>query len=219
MFTYSLAGLQLDDAVSAPAVPIEENETTARSAVYQVLGRLVSPPDVDHFEKAGDGRWAKELAEAAELLPFAVDLSDPGLAGDVTIGQYQEAFQALFGSEPGGEKLRAASNVGSGLDEVTRFYEYFGLGVTEGGLAPDHLSTECDFLQFVTYKEAAAQSPRLQVSFRRAQLDFLDRHLRLWVPTLAASVAAADGIPFLAWVVDLVERFTAADHTYLQSLG
>ncbi|HLF40241.1 MAG TPA: molecular chaperone TorD family protein [Acidimicrobiia bacterium] len=215
MFTYSLAGLQLDDAQSAPAVPIEENETTARSAVYQVLGRLVTPPDVDHFEKAGDGRWAKELAEAAELLPFSVELADPGLGDDVTVGQYQEAFEAVTG----GDKLRASVNVQSGLDEVARFYEYFGLGVAEGGLASDHLATECDFLQFVTYKEAAAQSPRLQTSFRRAQLDFLERHLRLWVPTLAAAVAAADTLPFFAWTIDLVERFTAADHAYLQSLG
>lgn len=217
MFTYSLAGLQLDDASSAPAVPIEENETTARSAVYQALGRLVGAPDAELVEKAGDGRLAKELTEAAELLPFEIDLTVPAVEGASTAAEFEAEYGRVFGID--GAQLCADANADGGLDEVGRFYEYFGLGVPEDGLPADHLSTECDFLQFVTYKEAAAQSPRLQASFRRAQLDFLERHLRVWLPTLAERAASSAPVPFVAWTIDVIERFTAADHEYLQSLG
>lgn len=216
MFTYSLSGLQLDDAESAPAVPIEENETTARSAVYQVLGALMSPPDAEHHEKALDGRWRKEVETAAELLPFSVDLDPPDLDDAVSLSDYQDEFSALFGAG-GSERLRAAAYLDTGLDEVDRSYEYFGLGVPDDGLPADHLGTECDFMQFVTYKEAAARSSRLQGSFRRAQYDFLDRHLRVWVPELVAAVA--DTSSFWGGVVGLVDRFTDADHTYLSDLG
>ena len=66
------------------------------------------------------------------------------------------------------------------LEEVVRFYEYFGLTTSPEDPRPaDHLATELEFMKYLTYKEAVSPSPRLQTSYRRAQHDFLDRQLGL----------------------------------------
>ena len=44
MFVYSLAGLQVDGAAMAET-ELPDNETTARTGVYQLLARLISIPD------------------------------------------------------------------------------------------------------------------------------------------------------------------------------
>ena len=220
MFVYSLAGLKLEDSGAQDAVEIEENETTARSSVYQVLGHLVSPPDDEHYEKARDGRWAKELAKASELLPFTLDIAEVSIPEGVSLADHQAEFQGLFGDD--GSRLCGGAYTGNGArarEEAVRFYEYYGLAVAlEDERAADHLATGCDFMQYITYKEAATPSPRLARSFRRAQLDFLDRQLGTWVPQIVAAVEATDPSPFFGWAVGLTGSFVEADHAYVRQL-
>ena len=215
MFIYSLSGLQLTESGAPEAVEIEDNETTARTAVYQTLGRIFLPPDDEHWELARDGRWAKELASAGTLLAFPFDPGEqPVPAGeraalDTEYGRlFSEAVQA-------GAWFDDASQT---HDEVVRFYEYFGLKTGEGARPVDHLVTECDFMQYLTYKEAAARSDRLRGSYRRAQLDFVGRHLAVWLPRLQAHVASSGPAPFYAWATDTLVGFVAADQEYVTSL-
>ena len=216
MFVYSLSGLALSDDRADDPVEIEENETTARSAVYQLLGRLFTPPDVDHWERARDGRWGKELAEAAAGLPYALVVGDLALADDVDRAAFEAAFAAAFdGAVLGGDR---APDRARALEEINRAYEYFGLAAASGGDLPaDHLVSECDYLQYLTFREAAAQSDRLRKSYRRAQLEFLDGHLA-WTASLPDCAPAAGTLLFLAEAALLVASFVHTDTEYVRSL-
>jgi len=67
---------------------------------------------------------------------------------------------------------------GSLFEELTRFYEYFGLGRDKNAETPDHISVELEFMHFLTHLEckAAGRTDEL-LSVRRAQRDYLSRHL------------------------------------------
>lgn len=217
MFAYSLTGLQLADG-SVADVEIEENETTARSAVYQLLARLVAAPDTEFAEMIGDGRWAKEMSEATALLPFSWEFGD--VPSDDTAQASLEAEHArlFLGGDPAPIFERAhIDDVDACLADLGRSYQYFGLDTTSGERAADDLSTELDFMQYLTFKEAAASSPRLGKSYQRAQIDFLDRHLGIWVGTFASGVGASGPSPFYAWLMDRLTTFVAADHDHVRA--
>ena len=225
MFVYSLAGLKVDESADLEAVAIEENETTARSSVYQVLGRLFSIPDDDAYDKARDGGWTKELEVASQLLPFNVEIGEETLPDDVSREDFEAEFLRLFevGGVGGPESplyggLYAPDRMAA-LEEVVRFYEYFGLKTADDDRRPaDHLATEADFMQYLTFKEAATQSERLRASYRRAQLDFLERQLSRWVPQLAEKVESQSPMPFYAWATRYLRGFVAADVAYVQGV-
>ena len=103
------------------------------------------------------------------------------------------------------------------LEDVVRFYEYFGLHASaEDPRPPDHLSTEFEFMKFLAYKEASSSSVRLQASFRRAQLDFVERELTRWLPGLAEAVEGASPLPFWRWAVATASSFVTADTAYMR---
>jgi DMSO reductase family type II enzyme chaperone len=213
MFAYSLSGLRVDPAAAGDVLEVEESELTARSAVYQVLGQLFSPPDAEHHAKARDGRWVKELGVAAELLAFPWSIGecpDPGEEG-AHVAEYERLLLADAGGLPrvwGGAHGADRDQL---LIELQRSYEYYGLGAGDPSVPPDHLTVELDFLQFLTFKEAAASSPRLGKSFRRAQLDFTARQLGSWLPTMAAQVSAEGPNEFWAWAMGRLTTFVGAD--------
>ncbi|MBX7161549.1 MAG: molecular chaperone TorD family protein [Acidimicrobiia bacterium] len=222
MFVYSLSGLELKDSGDQGPVEIEENETTARSATYQVLGRLFGEPDADHYEMARSGQWAKELATAGELLTFTFEPGDAAIPDDMGPDEYAAAFAHVLGGERAGAPVLCAAawveDAAHNHDEVVRFYEYFGLQAAGTERPVDHLVTECDFMQYITFREAAAPSPRLGKSYRRAQLDFHDRQFSLWVPELAAHVKDAATVDFFAWAAGVLADFTAADREHVAGL-
>ena len=63
------------------------------------------------------------------------------------------------------------------LEELVRFYEFFGLRRRSEALLPDHLSVELEFMHFLSAREDAAAEARATAALRLAQRDFLDRHL------------------------------------------
>lgn len=224
MFVYSLAGLKIDGE-AASDVEIEENETTSRSAVYQQFGRLVGNPDADVHALALSGEWPRELAKAGELLPFPFEFGPApmldGTTREAMEAEYLRLFEVGDGAGPpaplfggvygGGDRMKR-------MEEVVRFYEYFGLRTSAEDPRPaDHLATELDFLQYLTFKEAASSSPRLQTSFRRAQQDFLDRQLCPWLPELDTRVEQACGWPFYRWVTTTLSSFVATDLSYVKA--
>ena len=218
MFVYQLSGLSLKDEAQAP-VEIEENETTARSAVYQVLGRLFLDADDEHFEKAREGLWVKELQEASALLPFELTLPEGGrVPPELAKADHVGEFRRLFGE--GGEVPpfgSAYQSDGDFRDEVRRQYEYYGLAA-DATRRVDHLATECDYMQYLTFKEAASSSDRLRGSYRRAQHDFVARHFGEWVPAFAARVEGAGASRFFSWAAGILASFVASDADYVRGL-
>jgi len=221
MFVYSLAGLQVDgEALQEMELP--DNEVTARTGVYQLLARLVSVPDEDVYTAALAGEWGDRLRDAAKLLGFPFDFGNGVIEPSVSREDFQAEFlrlfevgagsgppASLFGGAYGGDRMQR-------LEEVVRFYEYFGLTTSAEDPRPaDHLATELEFLKYLTYKEAVSSSPRLQGSYRRAQHDFLDRQVTGWVPSLVEKTREAKAWPYWQWVVDTVAGFAAADARYV----
>ena len=223
MFVYSLAGLQVDGG-QLPEMELEDNETSARTGVYQVLARLVSVPDRDAYEAAAAGEWGSRLTDAGGLLGFPFDFGNATIDSATTPEDFQAEFLRVF--EIGNGNGPAASLYGGThgpdrmqrLEEVVRFYEYFGLTTSAEDPRPaDHLATELEFMKYLTFKEAVSASPRLQTSYRRAQHDFLDRQLTSWVPKFAEKTRAAGTWPYWEWVAGTVDAFIAADAKYIAS--
>lgn len=209
MFTYSLQGLELSEDVAGPQ-EVEENETTARSAVYQVFGAFFAASPAERAEGATAGRWTKELTTAIELLPYPFDPGTvPAPVGSTGTADGGPFAAALLGGN-------ATADRDAEIAAVEREYEYFGLAAGAGAARPaDHLATELDFLQYLCFREAATPSPRLAVSFRRAQRDFLDRHVIGWLSDLAASPAAGDAGEPEGWALEHLVAFVTADRDYV----
>ncbi|MDA8343060.1 MAG: molecular chaperone TorD family protein [Actinomycetota bacterium] len=213
MFTYSLQGLELTAADTGP-VEVEENETTARSAVYQFFGGWFATGPADLFDQAVEGKWVAGLTEAAALLPFGLDIGTVAVPAGADAASFTADHERVLGG--------AALLGGAGRPDrdgeiaaVRREYEYFGLAASDDAPRPaDHLATELDFLQYLCFREAATPSPRLATSFRRAQRDFLDAHVLDWVPGLVGS-AGADAGPLVGWTLGRLGAFLAADRAYV----
>jgi DMSO reductase family type II enzyme chaperone len=226
MFVYSLAGLTIDEEASGE-VEIADSPTTARLGVYQELARLFAGADRDSWEAAVEGSWPSRLAKDAKLLPYAFEYGSASVDGKVTAEEFQAEYLRLFevGGGIGGPPAPLFGGVYGGgdrmkkMEDVVRFYEYFGLHASaEDPRPPDHLATELEFMKFLTYKEASSASVRLQGSFRRAQLDFSERELGRWLPELSGAVEANKPLPFWKWAVTTASAFVAADTTYMRSL-
>lgn len=224
MFVYSLDGLEIDGDL-AQDVEIEDNEITARSGVYQTLGKMFTVPNQDAYDIAVAGGWPQRLRDAAALLAFDFDFGVSALSASVSFEDYQAEYIRLFEVGSGTEGPTVAIYGGTygsdrrkEMEEVTRFFEYFGLKTSaEDPRPPDHLATEFEFMQYLAFKEAASPSPRLAGSFHRAQDDFLSRQLVDWVGQFASAIEQQDTLPIWIWASRTAAEFVKADLRYLQS--
>jgi DMSO reductase family type II enzyme chaperone len=160
------------------------------------------------------------MAALQDYLPFA-----PGLAGPppaAPLETLQQAYISTFevgvgrpfcplyeGSHRGGRmKL---------MEELVRFYEHFGLKAQVGD-HPDHLCAELEFLHYLAFKEAAALAHGDDVAdLRRAQRDFLDRHLCRWLPRLRTRLQSAQDLPpFYNYLIDTATEFCRRDLAWLR---
>lgn len=225
MFVYSLDGLEIDGDIPADQ-EIEENEVTARAAVYQVLGKIFGVPDGTAYKAALEGKWAEQLREAGSLLAFDFDFGVAALSESVSQQDFEAEYLRLFEVANGTDAPAApifGGLYGGGdrrkqMEEVVRFFEYFGLKAAANDVRPpDHLATELEFMQFLAFKEAASPSPRLSASYHRAQEDFLERQLVTWVPTFAEGVESGGGLPIWVWAAQTASKFVQADLGFMKS--
>ena len=102
------------------------------------------------------------------------------------------------------------------MEDATRFYNYFGLRLAgELRELPDHITTELEFLHYLTFREAQIrQQGQDPSSLLRAERDFLARHLCRWVPRLQARLAKQDTLPFFPALVHLALEFFETDRSY-----
>jgi DMSO reductase family type II enzyme chaperone len=225
MFVYSLAGLKMDGEASAD-VEVEDSPISARLGVYQQLARLFAAPDQDSYDAALAGEWPGRLASDAKLLPYPFDYGAAQVSSAISKADFEAEYLRLFEVGPGvgGPPVPLFGGCYGGgdrmkkLEDVVRFYEYFGLHASaEDPRPPDHLATEFEFMKFLTYKEAASPSPRLQASFRRAQLDFAEKEVGRWLPEVAAAVTGASPMPFWDWAAHTAAAFVSADIVHMHT--
>jgi len=186
----------------------------ARCACYAALSELAcSPHDMDPRESLRD------RIDAGAALDYADDLA--GLLRDfiaLDLDKLKYEYSALF--EIGGdgppcpirEDLQTGQHSGT-REDLVRFYNYFSYKLEEKfAWAPDHLSVELEFMHFLCYRETSAGSDAL--SFQLAQVDFSERHLVNWVPSLAKSVTRIAPDSVYRRVICLIEQFLSADYAW-----
>ncbi len=103
------------------------------------------------------------------------------------------------------------------MEELVRFYDYFGLRTLPGDL-PDHLCAELEFMHYLAFRETET-SGLAKRSYGLAQRDFLERHLCRWLPRLRLRLEAAGPSPFYRSLIGFVAEFCAGDLAAARGVG
>ncbi len=200
-----------------------ERTTASRSRLYQILAAAFAFPDEDFHAAVRDGSLAAVIAEACVALPYdlasAATLELGGLEQPYTEfeSEYIRLFDVgaagppcpLYGGVYGGDRMKV-------MEDATRFYNFFQLRLSpQMRELPDHITTELEFLHYLTFREAEARQQGLDPApLLRAQRDFLARHLCRWVPRLQARLSKQTTLPFFPALVRFAATFFEADQAY-----
>lgn len=203
--------MQIDGLTTA-----EEVTTAARSQLYRLLADGLAYPDRAFFADLQAGRYRDRVEETCQALSYDLEPAFDGLVASGTHIDFQAEYLRLFDVGMGVPPCPLYSGLYRGgrkavMEELTRFYNFFGLSITQGaGELPDHLTTELEFMHFLVFKELAALHRGEDASpYRRAQADFLERQLVSWLPTLEARLQGLGPPPFyvaLVWLTNTVAR-------------
>jgi DMSO reductase family type II enzyme chaperone len=209
----------------------EEFQGAARSRMYRLLAGAFTFPEEAFHQAARGGEFLSEVLEIAAGLPYPLPPADGEplrtVMGDIPADyvEFQSEYVRLFDvgvPRPpcplfGGLYLGSRRAV---MEEVTRFYHHFGLSLGgESREMPDHVTTELEFMHFLTFREVSAlQGRKDRGPHLRAQRDFLQRHLARWVPQVMVLAKKQRAAPFFLGLVGLTEAFLLADLAYVASL-
>ncbi len=200
----------------------DEQAAAKRSRLYQILGLAFDFPTPDFFDAVGDGTFATRLGEICAAFPYPLPNSIAGL--DHVDGPYLD-FESeyiglfdvgaagapcpLYGGAYGGDRMKV-------MEDAMRFYQFFGLRLSaEIRELPDHITTELEFLHFLTFRETEArQQGKDPAPFLRAERDFLTRHPCRWVPQLQSRLATRDCSPFFPALIRFAATFFESDRQY-----
>jgi DMSO reductase family type II enzyme chaperone len=197
----------------------------ARSRVYAAFTEVFEYPDEEYFEAVRSGALAEALREVLENVDPSLfedadleALSNAGEEEDDLAVEFTRLFDVggsgppcpLYGGLYGGARMKT-------MEEAVRFYNHFGLTLSESPRElPDHLTTELEFLHFLAFREAQTlEQGDDPGAYRRAQRDFLARHLGRWIPKMREKMERADPMPFFLELVRRLERFLASDGAHL----
>ena len=209
----------------------EEFRGAARSRMYRLLAGAFGFPEEAFHRAALGGEFRSQVQEIAAGLPYPPPLAEgeplSAALGDVPADyvEFQSEYVRLFdvGVPRPPCPLFGGLYLGSrraAMEEVTRFYNHFGLSLGgESRELPDHITTELEFMHFLTFQEVSAlQGEKNRGPYLRAQRDFLQRHLARWVPQVRARAEKQRAAPFFLGLVGLTEAFLLADLAYVASL-
>ena len=199
-----------------------EHTAAARSRLYQLLAIACGFPDEDFFAAVCDGSFAGLLAQTCAALPYdlaAVASELRGAGG--SYADFESEYIRLFDVGPAGPPCPLYGGVYAGdrmktMEDATRFYNFFQLRLApQVRELPDHITTELEFLHYLTFREVEARQQGVDPSpLLRATRDFLARHLCKWVPRLQARLAKQTTYAFFPALVGFAVAFFTAEHAY-----
>lgn len=206
---------------AAPLLVETPSAAATRSRLYGLFATALQFPQGEVGDSLAAGELYRALTETAGALPYRYTFVAPPLRDARALGRTYTALFDAIASRPQVALLEArhdgAPSEQQLWEELLRFYRYFGLDFSTGGARerPDHLLTEIEFMHYLAFLEAGA-TPANTENLRRAQADFLERHLARWLPALAAALAelADDAAPY-GLLADALARFVGADCAYL----
>ncbi len=202
--------------------------SAARSHLYRLLAAAFGFPGQEFYLSLRDGSFGRSLSEVVAALPYPLESQALGRLSSLEDDTYEE-FQSEYISHfevgtagppcplYGGVYLGGRTQV---WEELIRFYNHFGLHLSEENRdLPDHLATELEFLHYLSFREASADSEETATSFRRAQRDFLAHHPVRWLGLLGQRAAKREAHPWYRALITFCDEFTRADLAYLGSLA
>ncbi|MGI9373382.1 MAG: molecular chaperone TorD family protein [Hyphomicrobiales bacterium] len=113
---------------------------------------------------------------AASLLDESIIPAPPDDNGRA----FTEAFDTSISAEACSlhESDHTSHEQTSLFEELVRWHKHFGLRRTDTALLPDHVSAELEFMHFLSFQEEAnTDDIKAALALKRAQRDFLARHL------------------------------------------
>jgi DMSO reductase family type II enzyme chaperone len=194
-----------------------------RSRLYALLGIGFGFPDEELYEAVRDGTFATAIGGTCRALPYDLTAATtPGLgAVEGPYGEFESEYIRLFDVGAAGPPCPLYGGVYVGdrmkvMEDATRFYNFFELRLSpEMHELPDHITTELEFLHYLTFREAEARESGLDPApLLRAERDFLARHLCRWMPQLRARLAKQTTVPFFPALVEFAATFFEADRAY-----
>lgn len=206
----------------------EETAAAARSALYARLAQALAFPSPELAQAAARGELLAGLGDELAALPFPLHLppQDRAALADPALDYpgLEEEYIRLFEVGPGRPPCPLYEGAHRGgrmklMEELVRFYHHFGLRSLPGDL-PDHLCAELEFMHYLSFKEAAARrAGQPPDPYRRAQRDFLERHLCRWLPRLRARLESCGPPPFYRALLRLAEELCRLDLANLKGGG
>lgn len=131
-------------------------------------------------------------AESRNLFA-AHGLLDPTISLETLELEFLAVFELGDSIAPPLPLFEGMHRQGSGRDgilmELSRFYDFFDVQLAQNPEYPDHLGIELEFLAWLCQQETVVQQRGGNAqAFRRAQRDFLTRHLLAWVPAFCSKL-------------------------------
>ncbi len=205
------------------------NPAARYSELYLCLAKLFGYPDKELMDAIAQGAVAKKLRflltqttpEIVGQLNWAA-LRDCGESDDTLQLQYTSLFDVNNSGAPlcslyGGEYIGARMKT---MEDVIRFFHHFGLTMASAPRElPDHITCELEFMHYLSFNEVECllegEDPG---AFRRAQRDFLARHLLRWIPRLQLKLEANNASQYLIELTKLLGHTIHVHSRHLESL-
>lgn len=208
--------------------------TLGRSCVYQLLKTAFHYPDEEMAALVRDGVLVRDIrADAQSLIKSdksnllkAIQNLESTLDG-LTVADLQEQHGRIFGHTISKECPAYETEYGEPhifrqaqeLGDISGFYTAFGLEVSDTNKERlDHISTELEFMHFLTYKEVYARehhsSKEIEIC-RDAQKKFFKEHLGRWAPLFLKRLAGKAQNGFYKELAQLTESFLVLEVEFL----
>jgi len=200
-----------------------------RSALYEALALGFRPPKRERIERLTAKQHNTALREIAAILQkgFTTDIGFSNmvakLANPISLEALAERYRVYFGhtahssvppyeTEYGEETLFQQPQQ---LGDLAGFYNAFGLQLNDAEHERvDHVSCECEYMAFLTRKEAYAQEQedvKMRAQTRRAQRLFLKDHLGRFIPAFTNLLMKTDGTGFYGALGRLCATFVETE--------
>lgn len=207
---------------------VAASRALARARVYQLLSQALSYP-ADDIIAAMAEIDLPQARETAAFLPANLDRELTALGDQMAETSASElkrlhhrVFTHVVSADcPPCEAFYTAKGIfqeTSELADIGGFFKAFGLTIAESERL-DHISVELEFMHFLTYKEAYAQThhdPAKARFCRDAQRKFVRDHLGRWSAHFARLLDRKAGGGYYSCVALLLERFVSSDVAFLR---
>ncbi len=198
--------------------------TNSIAETYLFLARAFAYPEQGFVDLLGSAEGAGGLSGLLASLPFQLAWSDKLQSSSTwenleaeyidkfDLGHYQTPPCSLHEGV-----IRENLTRVEAFTDLLRCYDYFGVKLSKNRRrCPDFLGVQLEFMAFLGHKVTQVEGDGGDsIPLRRAQRDFLERHLLSWVPLLKERIERNVSETFYKSLSRLLLCFLERHHQYL----